>query len=135
MIAGTPSQPADPKEKAMKIWTKCLSLVAITGMSASAWAQDPAGAGGAATGGAVSTGTAAVPAAAPAGGGTIWNFFGINKAGLRECKVRLCKSNIGMMLGNMMKPAGAMSGGLLPQCCPKVLQDDTLAKAAKGGPD
>ena len=44
--------------------------------------------------------------------------------------MRLCKSNIGLMMGNMLKPARAMSGGLLPECCPKVLQDDTLAKAA-----
>jgi hypothetical protein len=106
-------------------------------MSASAWAQDPAGAGagGAATGGAVSTGTAAVPAAAPASGGTIWNFFGINKAGLKECKIKFCKSNIGMLLGNTMKPMSAMSGGLLPQCCPKVLNEDALNKAAKEGPE
>src|SRR6266581_1506055 len=120
------SAAADPKEKAMKIWTKCLSIVAITGMSANAWAQDPAGAGAAATGGAVSTAPVAVPAAAPASGGTIWNFFGINKAGLKECKIKFCKSNIGMLLGNTMKPMSAMSGGLLPQCCPKVLNEDAL---------
>ncbi len=124
----------------MKMWKISLSLLVVAGMTSSLMAQVPggggAGAGAAGTAGAgAGAGAGATPAAAPAGGGTIWNFFGINKAGLRECKVRLCKSNIGMMLGNMMKPAGAMSGGLLPQCCPKVLQEDTLAKAAKAGPD
>jgi hypothetical protein len=74
-------------------------------------------------------------AAPAAGGGNIWNFFGINKTCLGNLKVRLCKSNIGLLMGNMLKPARAMSGGLLPECCPRVLQDDTLAKAAKGGPD
>ncbi|HEV2950023.1 MAG TPA: hypothetical protein VGX70_21780 [Gemmataceae bacterium] len=114
----------------MKIWTKCLSIVAITGMSASVWAQVPSGADP------VSTAPPAAPAAAPAaGGGTIWNFFGINKAGLKECKIKLCKSNIGILLGNTMKPMSAMSGGLLPSCCPKVLNEDALNKAAKEGPE
>jgi hypothetical protein len=31
----------------------------------------------------------------------------------------------------MVKPMSAMSGGLIPQCCPKVLNEDALAKAAK----
>jgi hypothetical protein len=71
------------------------------------------------------------PAAAPAsGGGTIWNFFGINKAGLQECKVKICKSQIGLLMGNMLKPVGALSGGLIPQCCPKAINDDILKKAA-----
>jgi hypothetical protein len=113
----------------MKMWKMSWSVAAMIGMTSGLWAQVPAG-----------PPPAAVPAvtpvpAAPAGGGTIWNFFGINKAGLRECKVKLCKSNIGLMMGNMLKPASAMSGGLLPQCCPKVLNEDALAKAAKEGPD
>jgi hypothetical protein len=40
-----------------------------------------------------------------------------------------------MLLGNMVKPMSAMSGGLIPPCCPKVLNDDALAKAAKEGPE
>jgi len=123
----------------MKIWTKCLSIVAVMGMSTRVWAQVPGGAGaagGATTGGAVSAAPAVAPAAAPAaGGGTIWNFFGINKAGLKECKIKFCKSQIGILLGNTMKPMGAMSGGLLPSCCPKVLNEDALNKAAKEGPE
>ena len=132
LIAGNPMAARDPKGKVMKMWKMSLSVATMVGMTSGVWAQVPAGPP---PGGAAVATPAVVATPAPAGGGTIWNFFGINKAGLRECKVRLCKSNIGMMLGNMMKPAGAMSGGLLPQCCPKVLQDDTLAKAAKGGPD
>jgi hypothetical protein len=123
----------------MKMWTKCLSIAVITAMGTSAWAQVPSGAGGAAAGagatGATSATTAAAPAAAPASGGTIWNFFGINKAGLTQCKVRFCKSNLGLLVGNSMKPMSAMTGGLLPQCCPRVLIDDALKKAALEGPE
>src|SRR5229473_5697002 len=54
---------------------------------------------------------------------------------MKECKVKLCKSPIGMLMGNMLKPVSAMSGGLIPPCCPKVLTDDALNKAAKEGPD
>jgi len=128
----------------MKSWIRNLALVAAMGMTSSLWAQLP-GAGGAAGGAASAGGAGAAGAgnggavgggAAPAtGGGNIWNFFGINKTCLGNLKVRLCKSNIGLMMGNMLKPASVMSGGLLPQCCPRVLQDDTLAKAPKGGPD
>jgi len=129
----------------MKTWNwaiKCLGMVAVMGMASSVWAQ--AGAGGAAGGatGASATGAGATGAAGAAGattpaggGGTIWNFFGINKAGLKECKVKLCKSPIGMLLGNTMKPMSAMTGGLIPSCCPKVLNEDALAKAAKEGPE
>src|SRR5437764_12126372 len=122
----------------MKMSKMSLSVAALVGMTSVImtsviWAQIPAGPAPAAAG---TAGPAVVatpaPAAAPP---NIWNFLGINKACLANLKVRLCKSNIGLMMGNMLKPASVMSGGLLPQCCPRVLQDDTLAKAAKGGPD
>src|SRR6266571_7919057 len=107
--------------------TKCLGLAAVIGMTSSVYAQPP----GVPPATPPGPGPVAAPAAPAPGGGTIWNFFGINKAGLRECKVKLCKSPIGMLLGNTMKPMSAMSGGLIPPCCPKVLIDDALAKAAK----
>jgi hypothetical protein len=108
----------------------------MVGITSGLWAQAPAGAGAGAAGaaGAGAAGAGAAPAAAPAPA-SIWSFLGINKTCLKEFKVRLCKSNIGLMMGNMLKPVSLMSGGLLPQCCPKVLQDDALAKAAKEGPD
>ena len=123
----------------MKCWINCLALSATLGMTSSLWAQLPGG--GAAGGGASGAGAAGTGAGGAVGGGAapaatppnIWNFLGINKTCLRDLKVRLCKSNIGLMMGNMAKPARVMSGGLLPECCPKVLQDDTLAKAAKIG--
>jgi hypothetical protein len=33
-------------------------------------------------------------------------------------------------MGNTLKPVGAISGGLIPSCCPQVLNDDALRKAA-----
>jgi hypothetical protein len=40
-----------------------------------------------------------------------------------------------MLLGNTLKPVSAFSGGLIPPCCPKVLNEDALNKAAKEGPE
>jgi len=128
----------------MKSWnwaTKCLGLAAMIALTSSVWGQAQGlggatggGTGAAATGAATGATGAATGAAAPASsGGTIWNFFGINKAGLRECKVKLCKSPIGMLLGNTLKPVSAISGGLIPPCCPKVLNEDALKKAAMPG--
>jgi hypothetical protein len=108
----------------MKCWKQYLG-VAVLGMTTSSiWAQVPPG-----------TTPATPPAAAPAAPANIWNFFGINKTCLKDFKIRFCKSNLGLLMGNMMKPASAMSGGLLPQCCPRVLNDAALEKAAKEGPD
>jgi len=114
----------------MTNWKMIASVVAMLGITSSGWTQVPTPP---APGGVTSP--APTPVATPASGGTIWNFFGINKTGMRECKVRLCKSNLGMMMGNMLKPVSLMSGGLVQPCCPRVLQDDALAKAAKEGPD
>src|SRR5262249_38951942 len=62
---------------------------------------------------------------------TLWGFLGINKQGLKECKVKFCQSQLGILVGNSLKPVSAMTGGLLPSCCPKALNDAALAKAAK----
>lgn len=40
-----------------------------------------------------------------------------------------------MLLGNTLKPVSAMTGGLIPPCCPNVLNQDALNKAAKEGPE
>jgi hypothetical protein len=109
----------------MKTWKLCGSaLISVLSLSVTSWGQPAPAAPAAGT---------AVPAAAPAapsGGTTLWSFLGLSKQNLGNLKVRFCQSSIGQLAGNSLKPASAMSGGLLPNCCPKALTDDALAKAA-----
>src|SRR5262249_46451108 len=51
------------------------------------------------------------------------------------CKIKFCKSNLGLLVGNSLKPMSAMTGGLIQPCCPNVLNQDALNKAAQEGPD
>ena len=43
------------------------------------------------------------------------------------CKERFCRSPLGNLVNNMLKPVGAFSGGMVGSCCPPALPSD-LAK-------
>jgi hypothetical protein len=76
-------------------------------------AQTPAGP--------VAPAVSAVPAAIDDGGKTIWKCLGLSKQNIAGCKTKFCKSEMGGLLGNMFKPVHAVTGGLLPSCCPPPL--------------
>src|ERR1700731_3489387 len=59
-----------------------------------------------------------VPAGAPAPK-NIFSFFGITKDNLAACKAKFCASQLGLLFNNGMKPFSALTGGILPSCCPK----------------
>lgn len=58
----------------------------------------------------------AVPAAAPAG--NLWSFLCMTPEQKARCKQKLCASPLIQMLGGMLAPVRAVSGGLLPRVCP-----------------
>jgi hypothetical protein len=115
----------------MKRWKiYCGSLVLMAGLSPAAQAQPaapagppPAGVPAAAAG--VPAGPVA-PAPAPA---NLWTFLCPPPEKMAACKAKLCASALGQMINNSLRPASAMSGGLIPLCCPAVSPAD-LAKPA-----
>src|SRR5262249_4562558 len=114
----------------MKRWIKyCAGLAAAAGLSRPVWAQAPAplAAPGAA---AAAPSAAAGGAAAPAAGGgpqTIWSLLGLSKENCQQCKEKFCKSQLGLLATNGMKPLSALSGGIIPSCCPGKPDDQPLA--------
>jgi hypothetical protein len=125
--------------RAKKWW---LGLAVAAGVSQAAWAQAPAVPGGAA---------AAAPGAAAAGGqpgmvpgapgyadvapqppgGMIGNMIKGCEYIKFKCHEKFCNSVLGQMVNNTLKPAGALTGGLIPQCCPpNAVNPADLAKPA-----
>jgi hypothetical protein len=113
--------------KRWKIW--CGSLVLAAGLCPAARAQLPA-APAAVPAAAAPIGAApvAAPAAAPAPA-SIWTFLCPPPDKMAACKAKLCSSALGQMLNNSLRPASAMTGGLVPLCCPAINPAD-LAKPA-----
>src|SRR5262249_46518754 len=74
---------------------------------------------------------AAVPAAAPAAAPTP-GFAFIQKCQEQKdiCKRALCETAIGQLLNNSMLPLGALTGGLIPPCCPTTPSKEDLENAA-----
>src|SRR5262245_1132350 len=91
------------------------ALFVALGGSVRAQFGAPAAAAPAAAAPAAAAPAAAAPAAAPK---TLWSFLGLSKDNLAACKLRFCKSQLGLLSGNLLAPARTFSGGLLPQCCP-----------------
>jgi hypothetical protein len=102
----------------MYMWKKgCLGLVLTAGLAQAVEAQiplSPPSAGAA-------TPLAAPPAAQPS---TLWDFLGLSKTQRQACKEYLCKTQIGQLMNNGLKPLGALTGGLLGPCCPPFNTDD-----------
>src|SRR5262249_1891840 len=101
----------------MDMWKKfSLGLVASAGLTPTLWAQAvPAPAVPA-----PSVAPVAAPVAAPAQPQTLWGFLGLSKQNLMDCKMKFCASPFGQLVDNATLPLGAMSGGLITSCCPKV---------------
>src|SRR5438270_9410308 len=103
----------------MNRWTKlCTGLVLIAGMTPAVRAQVPTAAPpvppGVAPGAELDT--------PPVGGklGNLQNFC-------TACRIKLCKTQFGLLLNNALKPVSALSGGLVGDLCPEVTKTD-LAK-------
>jgi hypothetical protein len=60
----------------------------------------------------------AAPAAAPAAPNNLFSFLCPTPAQVAACKQKLCASPLVQFLGSALAPAQALSGGLLPKCCP-----------------
>jgi hypothetical protein len=75
---------------------------------------------------------AAAPAAAAAGGGNIWSKICLTDEQKAKCKAHLCASPLVQLLGGMLAPARAFSGGLMKPICPGPLTPNPadLAKPA-----
>lgn len=120
-----------------KAWTA--GLLGVLAWTSMARAQVPgvppgaaAGLGG--LGGAAAPVASALPAAAAAPR-TIWGMFGITHENIAACKLKICRSPLGPMIGSMTAgPLGAVSGGLLSNCCPPPTPAEIAALEAKGGP-
>ncbi len=109
----------------MKRWKKySLGLALASGLTSGALAQIPAVPGAPAAPAGVPA--AVVPAtdalgapgaavvAVPKPGGVLGNLITAHE----YCKAKLCASPLGQMLGNMMRPASLLSGGMIPPLCP-----------------
>ncbi len=107
----------------MKRWKICYcgGLILTAGFAARAGAQAvpaaPAAAGAAAV---PAVPAAAAPAAAPAAPANIWTFLCLSPEQKAACKTKFCNSALGQMLNNGLKPIGAISGGLVGNCCPSL---------------
>jgi hypothetical protein len=110
----------------------CGSLVLMAGLSPAARAQVPAPAPAAPPPAAVppaAVGLPATPVAPAPAPANLWTFLCPPPDKMAACKARLCSSALGQMINNGLRPASAMSGGLVPLCCPAVSVVD-LAKPA-----
>lgn len=96
----------------MKTWSKCCpGLAALLGLTPHLWAQVPA------------PPAVAPPAAAPT---MVFQAAPAPPKGLLEqcadlkakCKEAFCMSPFGALLNNALLPVGAISGGLVTECCP-----------------
>ncbi len=112
------------------------AMVAAFLFAASARAQIPGIPGAAAPVGGAATAVPVAAAPVAAAPRTIFGLFGITKANCAACKDKICKSQLGALLNNGMAPMRALSGGLIPQCCPTVPSAaDIAALSAAGGPN
>ncbi len=74
----------------------------------------------------------AVPGAAPAAAApanNLWSFLCPTPAQTAACKQKLCASPLVQFFGSALAPARALSGGLMPTCCPPVNPADLAAPA------
>ncbi len=97
-----------------------LGLVLAGGVASVATAQVPGVPGAPAPVAAVPM--AAAPAAAPAPR-NIWSFFCLTPEQSAACKAKFCNSGIGQLLSNSLQPVGALTGGVIGNCCPNPATD------------
>jgi hypothetical protein len=104
-------------------------LAVLAGLSPSLSAQVPAVPTPPAAGaglGAVSTATGAAGQVTGAAGqaSNLWSFLCPTPGQLAAKKEWLCNTPIGQLMNNTLKPVGALTGGLLGNCCPPVNSAD-----------
>jgi hypothetical protein len=107
----------------MRTWVKCLAGLALAaGLAPTVWGQfAPPGAPGAPP----------APAPAPAPGApppnNLFAFLCPTPEQIQQCKDKCCKTQIGQLMNNGLKPIGALTGGLLGPMCPTSPFGDLLA--------
>jgi hypothetical protein len=65
---------------------------------------------------------------------TVWAKLGLSKADLAACREKFCASPLGGLIHNMLRPAAALSGGIIGSCCPDVPSAADVARAKAEGP-
>src|SRR5689334_19833486 len=48
----------------------------------------------------------------------IWTFLCMTQAQKDAKKEKFCRSTFGQLINNSMRPASALTGGVIPGCCP-----------------
>jgi hypothetical protein len=59
---------------------------------------------------------APIPATAPPR--NIWTFLCLSPEQRARCKAKFCASQFGQLTNNSLAPVAALTGGVIPQCCP-----------------
>lgn len=117
----------------MKLWMKCgLGLACLAGLIGRANAQVPGVPAAAAPAAAVAP-APATAAGTATGTKNIWSFFCMTPEQKAECKAKICNSQIGKLGNNMLKPVGALTGGLIGPCCPDYTAADLAMPADTAG--
>jgi len=99
----------------MQMWKKgCAGLVLLAGLTPALRAQTltPPSVGGVA------------PAPVAGAPRTLWEFLGVSKAQRQACKEYICKTQMGQLMNNSLKPLGAITGGMFGPCCPPFNAED-----------
>jgi hypothetical protein len=106
-----------------------LFLGAGTGVVNAQIGGTPAAPAGVAPAGPAPGAAATIASATPAKAG----FFQRCCLALDECKRKLCLTPAGQMLNNAVRPAGFMTGGVIPPFCPLMPSEKDLAKPGVAG--
>jgi len=113
----------------MMTWKKYgIGLAFLAGLAPTIRAQAIPAAPAPAAGAAATATAVATPATA---GPTknIWSFLCPSAEQKAACKEKFCNCALGQLINNSLKPAGALTGGIVPNLCPEVTPAD-LAKPA-----
>src|SRR5262245_57694113 len=102
----------------MMTWKKCgIGLAFLAGLAPTIRAQGipvaPAPAAGAAA-----VATPATAAATPTN--NLWSFLCPSAEQKAACKEKFCNCALGQLINNSLKPASALTGGIVPNLCPEV---------------
>jgi hypothetical protein len=110
----------------MKTWQSyCTALAACAGLTVNLWAQAPAAP-------AAPAAATTVGAATPAPTGIAAQIISLQSL-KASCLDKFCPTPLGQFVNNMTKPLSALSGGLLPGCCPVIPGAAELAKPNSEG--
>ncbi len=103
----------------MSMWKQgSLGLALLLTCGVGGWAQDIPGVGAPPPPAAA----AGVGAAGGAAGGAknLWSFFCMTPEQKAACRAKLCSCKLFQLLNNSLKPASALTGGIIPDFCPAI---------------